>query len=78
MNEARLRAAEAAEQVVKARLATAEEQARAAVAEAEYWSQQLRREQGLAKSRRHPQERVARTRSEADRTAAARRAAETS
>lgn len=76
MNEARLRAAEAGARVVQARLATAEEQARAAVAEGEYWSQQLRREQGLAKSGDIPQERLARTRSEADRTAAARRAAE--
>jgi HlyD family secretion protein len=76
MNEARLRAAEAGARVVQARLATAEEQAHAAAADAEYWGQQLRREQGLAKSGDIPQERLARTRTEADRTMAARRAAE--
>jgi HlyD family secretion protein len=74
--EARLRAAEAAARVVQARLATAEQQSRAAVAEAEYWAQQLRREQTLLKSGDIAQDRVARTRSEAERTEAARRAAE--
>jgi HlyD family secretion protein len=75
-SEARLRAAEAAQRVVQARLATAEQQARAAIADSEYWSQQLRREETLAKSGDIPQERLARTRSEAQRTEAAQRAAE--
>jgi HlyD family secretion protein len=78
LGEARLRAAEAASRVVQARLATAEQQARAAAADAEYWSQQLRREQTLVKSGDIAQERAARTRSEAERTEAARRAAENS
>jgi len=76
MNEARLRAAEAAVHAVQTRLTTAEQQARAATAEAEYWSQQLRREQTLAQAGDIAQERIARTRSEAQRTEATRRAAE--
>ena len=76
MNEARLRAAEATVQVAQTRLVTAEQQARAAAAEAEYWAQQLRREQVLAKSGDIAQDRLARTSTEAQRTEAARRAAE--
>lgn len=76
MSEARLRAAEATVGVVQTRIATAEQQARAAVADAEYWTQQLRREQKLAESGDIAQERVARTRTEAERSEAARRAAE--
>lgn len=74
--EARLRAAEAAVNVAQSRISTAEQQVRAAVADAGYWSQQLRREQKLAESGDIPQERVARTRSESERTEAARAAAE--
>lgn len=77
-SEARVRAAEATARVAQARLSIAEQQARAAVADAEYWSQQLRREQTLAQTGDIPQERVARTRSEAERTEATRRAAENS
>ncbi|MBN8733440.1 MAG: HlyD family efflux transporter periplasmic adaptor subunit [Acidobacteria bacterium] len=74
--EARLKAAEAALQVAQARLSTMEQQARAAQAEAGYWAQQLKREEPLTKSGDIPQERLAKTRSEATRTEAARRAAE--
>jgi HlyD family secretion protein len=76
MNEARLRAAEAAVQVAQTRLVTAGQQGRAAAADAEYWTEQLRREQVLAKSGDIAQDRLARTRTEAQRTEAARRAAE--
>ncbi len=76
MNEARLRAAQATVQVAQTRLVTADQQARAAAAEAEYWAQQLRREQVLAKSGDIAQDRLARTSTEAQRTEAARRAAE--
>jgi HlyD family secretion protein len=75
--EARLKAAEAALRVSQARLATAEQQVRVAQADATYWAQQLERETPLTKSGDIPQERLARTRSEATRTEAARRAAET-
>ena len=74
--EARLKAAEATMRVSQARLSTAEQQARAAQADAAYWAQQLERETPLTKSGDIPQERLARTRSEATRTEAARRAAE--
>lgn len=76
--EARLKASEAALLVAQARLTTTEQQARASQAEAAYWAQQLERETPLAKSGDIPQERLARTRSEATRTEAARRAAENS
>ena len=75
--EARLKAAEAALRVSQARLSTAEQQVRVAQADATYWSQQLEREAPLTKSGDIPQDRLARTRSEATRTEAARRAAET-
>lgn len=77
-SEARVKGAEAALRVVQARLSTTEQQARAAQAEAAYWAQQLQREVPLTKSGDIPQERLARTRSEAARTEAARRAAENS
>ncbi|HYP06166.1 MAG TPA: HlyD family efflux transporter periplasmic adaptor subunit [Bryobacteraceae bacterium] len=76
-NEARLKVAEAGVGVAQARVATAEQQARAAVANATYWAEQLLREQKLAQSGDIAQERLARTRSEADRSEATRRAAET-
>jgi HlyD family secretion protein len=76
MSEARLHAAEAAARVAQTRLTTAEQQARAAAADAEYWRQQLGREQKLAESGDIPRERLARTRSEAERTEAALKAAE--
>lgn len=76
--EARLKAAEATLRVAQARLSTTEQQARAAQAEASYWAQQLERETPLSKTGDIPQERLARTRSEATRTEAARRAAENS
>jgi HlyD family secretion protein len=75
-NEARLRAAEAAVRVAQARLTTVEEQSRAARADADYWREQLAREEKLAKSGDIAKERVDRTRTEADRTQASRRAAE--
>jgi HlyD family secretion protein len=78
MNEARLKAAEATMHVAQSRLGTFEQQARAAAADAEYWAQQLKREQGLVKTGDIPQDRVARTRSEADRADATRRAADNS
>jgi len=74
--EARLKAAEATLRVAQARLQTTDQQARAAQAEASYWAQQLEREVPLSKSGDIPQERLARTRSEATRTEAARRAAD--
>ena len=76
MNEARLRAAEASARVVQARLTTSEQQARAATAEAQYWAEQLKREQSLARSGDISQERVARTLSESQRAEATRSAAE--
>jgi HlyD family secretion protein len=76
MNQARLRAAEASVGVALSRIGTAEQQARAAVADAAYWAQQLRREQKLAESGDIPQDRIARTHSESERSEAARRAAE--
>ena len=76
VSEARLRAAEAAKAVVEARLNTSEQQARAAVADSEYWTQQLRREQTLARSGDISQDRLARTRTEAERAEASRKAAE--
>ncbi|MEP7361838.1 MAG: HlyD family efflux transporter periplasmic adaptor subunit [Acidobacteriota bacterium] len=75
--EARLKSAEAALRVSQARLSTAEQQVRMAQADATYWAQQLERETPLTKSGDIPQDRLARTRSEATRTEAARRAAET-
>jgi HlyD family secretion protein len=78
LNEARLRAAEAAARIADARLSAAEQQARAAAADAEYWRGQLEREQKLASSGDIPAERLARTRSEAARTEAALRAAQDS
>ncbi len=76
VSEARLRAAEAAKAVVEARLNTSEQQARAAVADSEYWAQQLRREQTLERSGDISQDRLARTRTEAERAEASRKAAE--
>jgi HlyD family secretion protein len=76
MNEASLRAAEAALRVAQSRLSVSEDQTRAAAAEAEFWSQQLRREEVLARSGDISQDRLTRTRTEAQRTDAALRAAE--
>ena len=76
VSEARLRAAEAAKAVVEARLNTSDQQARAAIADSEYWAQQLRREQTLERSGDISQDRLARTRTEAERAEASRKAAE--
>jgi HlyD family secretion protein len=76
LNEARLRAGEASVRAAQSRLTMSEDQVRAAVAEAQYWQQQLRREEQLARSGDLPQDRLARTRTEAERTEAALRAAE--
>lgn len=76
LNEARLRAAEAAARAAEARLKQVEQQARAAAADAEYWREQLKRDESLAASGDVATERVARTRAEAARTEAAERAAE--
>ena len=76
LNEARLRAAEAAVRAAAARLQSAGQQARAAAADANYWKEQLDREETLTRSGDISQDRLARTRAEAQRTEAARLAAE--
>jgi HlyD family secretion protein len=76
VREARLRAAEASTSVVEARLKTSEQQLRSASADSEFWAQQLRREQALARSGDISQDRLARTKTEAERSEATRRAAE--
>jgi HlyD family secretion protein len=76
LNEAQLNAAEAAARVAEARVSAAQQQSRAAAADAEYWRDQLKREQALLASGDLPAERLARTRSEAERTEASHRAAE--
>lgn len=75
-NQARLQAAAAAREGADARLAAAQQQLRAAEADADYWKQQLAREEKLMASGDIPAERVDRTRAEGKRTEAVRLAAE--
>lgn len=69
-SNARVQAASAVREVADARLKTAEEQRRATAVDAEYWKQQLAREEKLLASGDLPKERVDKTRTEATRTQA--------
>jgi len=75
-NEARLQAASAAREGAGARLRSAEEQRKAAEADAAYWKQLLAREEQLLKGGDIPASRLDRTRTEVLRADAALRAAE--
>ena len=75
-NEARLQAASAAREGSDARLRSAQEQLKAAEADAEYWKQQLGREEKLLAGGDIPAARLDRTRAEVKRAEAARLAAE--
>lgn len=75
-NEARLQAASAAREGVDARLRSAQEQLKAVEAEADYWKQQLAREEKLLASGDIPASRLDRTRAEVKRADATRQAAE--
>ncbi len=75
-NEARLQAASAAREGADARVASAQQQLKAAEADADYWKQQLAREEKLMASGDIAAERVDRTRAEWKRTDAVRLAGE--
>jgi len=74
-NEARLQAASAAREGADARLRSAEEQLKAAAADAEYWLLQVAREEKLLAKGDIPASRIDRTRTEVKRAEATRQAA---
>jgi HlyD family secretion protein len=75
-NQARLQAASAAREGADARLRSMQEQVKSAEADAEYWKQQLSREEKLLAGGDIPASRIDRTRTEVKRAEAARLGAE--